>query len=242
MKLKYYLRGIGLGLIAAVILYSTIIIPKYKMTDDEVIKRAEELGMVQAEEEDVDLSALTGTPEPTEPAEVTPDSTPEPTQPVMPSEPAAPSEPSGPTEPAAYGPSVSPEPDADTGSSATQPPEPTVPEVMQPDRPTQPELTKAPEPTAPDAALQPELTGTDTTPAPEPTTQIVDGKISVTVTLGMSSDAFARAAQRAGLVEDALDFDEYLMANGYAKQLRAGTYLIPAGATYEEIAERVTAR
>ena len=45
MKLKYYLRGVGVGLILAVVIYSTIVIPhKTEMTDDEIMARARALG------------------------------------------------------------------------------------------------------------------------------------------------------------------------------------------------------
>ena len=54
MKLKYYLRGVGVGLILAVALYSTIIIPKkYELSDDEIIKRAQQLGLERPEEGDI---------------------------------------------------------------------------------------------------------------------------------------------------------------------------------------------
>ncbi|MDE7211621.1 MAG: hypothetical protein K2O03_09295, partial [Lachnospiraceae bacterium] len=120
MKLKYYLRGIGVGMILAVIVYSTIIIPrKYKMTDEEIKDRAQELGMVQREETDVDLSALTGTPSPngedaiTPPPDVTGEAQGTPT--------AAPDEPDAPNPPGAITPPPSP--------SAAEPPEAVTPQA-----------------------------------------------------------------------------------------------------------------
>ena len=53
MKFKYYLRGAGIGMIvAAVILMIAFSKNNKKLTDDDIIKRAEELGMVMAEEVD----------------------------------------------------------------------------------------------------------------------------------------------------------------------------------------------
>lgn len=51
MKRKYYLRGIGVGILFAtiVLLVAYIVTGREQMSDAEVIKRAEELGMVQAE-------------------------------------------------------------------------------------------------------------------------------------------------------------------------------------------------
>lgn len=53
MKFKYYLRGAGVGLIvAAVILMIAFSKHNIKLTDDDIIKRAEELGMVMADDID----------------------------------------------------------------------------------------------------------------------------------------------------------------------------------------------
>lgn len=50
MKLKYYLRGLGIGIIMTTIILM-ISFSRKKLSDEEVIKRAEELGMVMKEEE-----------------------------------------------------------------------------------------------------------------------------------------------------------------------------------------------
>lgn len=52
MKFKYYLRGIGLGiLVATLVLTVSVRIRGGIMTDDRAIERAKELGMVIPEEE-----------------------------------------------------------------------------------------------------------------------------------------------------------------------------------------------
>ncbi|MCM1495327.1 MAG: hypothetical protein NC089_05955 [Bacteroides sp.] len=50
MKRKYYLRGIGVGILfATIVLFTTYSISgQGKMTDEEVIRRAEELGMIKS--------------------------------------------------------------------------------------------------------------------------------------------------------------------------------------------------
>ena len=51
MKLKYYLRGLGIGIIiTSIILMIASSGSKTEMTDAEIIKRAEELGMVMKED------------------------------------------------------------------------------------------------------------------------------------------------------------------------------------------------
>lgn len=238
MKLRYYLRGVGVGLILAVAVYSTIIIPrKYKMTDEEVLARARELGMVEEENMDVDLSALSGTPAPPEET-----GTPAPTGDGTPTPPKGNGTPtpSGEEDPtptpqklSELTPSIPPEKEANStpvipGASDT--PAPTVSDTpgipsmpTMPDSPTMPEM-----PTLPPESL-PQETGTD------------GEKISITIPQGMGSESFALELQKAGLVEDAVDFDRYLMQNNYALYIRPGTYRILPGATYEEIARQVTA-
>ena len=50
MKLKYYLRGLGLGIVLTAILMGVVLGRRTsKMSDEEVIKRAKQLGMVEAE-------------------------------------------------------------------------------------------------------------------------------------------------------------------------------------------------
>ncbi|MBS6465962.1 MAG: hypothetical protein KH381_04375 [Clostridium sp.] len=51
MKRKYYLRGIGVGILFTAIVWLTTLLVsgKPKMTDEEVITRAQELGMVKQE-------------------------------------------------------------------------------------------------------------------------------------------------------------------------------------------------
>ena len=52
MRLKYYLRGLGIGIIVtAVILMISNAGQKSSMTDDEIMERAEQLGMIRPEED-----------------------------------------------------------------------------------------------------------------------------------------------------------------------------------------------
>jgi len=99
MKKKYYLRGLGFGILITTIVFS--ITGTSKMSDEEIIKRAEELGYVKQTDEfsstigikelletetpaptAIPSAAASETPEPTEALSPTPESTetPEPTQ------------------------------------------------------------------------------------------------------------------------------------------------------------------
>lgn len=61
--------------------------------------------------------------------------------------------------------------------------------------------------------------------------------ITVVVNRGEGSDTVSRRLVELGLVADAHEYDRYLMANGYDKRIGAGEHVIPAGATWEEIAK-----
>ena len=47
MKLRYYLRGLGVGILVTAVIMTVALSKKQLMTDDEVIKRAKELGMIE---------------------------------------------------------------------------------------------------------------------------------------------------------------------------------------------------
>lgn len=88
MKLKYYMRGLGIGIVLTTLILM-IANPKEKMTDQEIKERALALGMQEAgEQEDKSLSevldqikaTLAPTNGPTEPSAIpTPTLSPEPT-------------------------------------------------------------------------------------------------------------------------------------------------------------------
>lgn len=61
-----------------------------------------------------------------------------------------------------------------------------------------------------------------------------------TVRGGLLSSSVAREMKEAGIINNADAFDEYLEKSGNAKKVRAGTYKIPKGASYEQIARIIT--
>lgn len=66
MKLKYYLRGLGIGIIVTtIILVSCFSMQKPKMTDEQIIEKAAQLGMIMPEQDSV-VAAETETTEPEE--------------------------------------------------------------------------------------------------------------------------------------------------------------------------------
>ncbi len=61
-----------------------------------------------------------------------------------------------------------------------------------------------------------------------------------TISRGMDSSSVSALLQRAGAIEDARDFDNYLVNNGYAERIKVGSFRINAGASYSDIANLIT--
>ena len=57
---------------------------------------------------------------------------------------------------------------------------------------------------------------------------------------GNSSDVVARRLESLGVITDPVDFDKYLVANGYASRISVGTFQIPYGSDYDYIARAIT--
>lgn len=75
MRLKYFMRGIGIGIILTALILS-IGNPREKLTDDEIIKRASALGMTMTDDGNSDLDQLLDKIKPT--GNITPSITPAP--------------------------------------------------------------------------------------------------------------------------------------------------------------------
>ncbi|MDO5127752.1 MAG: hypothetical protein Q4D54_08385, partial [Eubacteriales bacterium] len=71
----------------------------------------------------------------------------------------------------------------------------------------------------------------------ETTTEAVSGNLSITVTSGMGSESVAAMLQSAGIIDDALSFDNFLIEKGYATKLEVGTFYFSDNMSFEEIAQ-----
>lgn len=125
MKLKYYLRGLGAGILFSVLVFVFVVGPKSAdLSDEEIIAKAKKLGMVEKQEKNIDMEKLrdntassdssknTPTGIPTSTNTPTPTSTPvpttEPTQTIIPTPTKEPTPTSIPTPTAILMPTVSP--------------------------------------------------------------------------------------------------------------------------------------
>lgn len=85
----------------------------------------------------------------------------------------------------------------------------------------------------------------DDTVEEEPTVATTETKtpgnfVSFKVTAGESSSKVAENLYRAGLIDNPSAFNTYLEQNGYDNTIHVGTFNIPEGSTYEQIANTIS--
>lgn len=215
MKLKYYLRGLGIGVIVTALLMGIALSGrKETLTDDEIRQRALELGM----SDDTAVLSDALLPEGEAAANNQEDIEAEPEEAKQEvSEPEVP-------EPE----TVQPEPEA----AGEEPDESETAGKEEPDESEEAEAEKNKPKDADETSseAQPDETGTIT----------AGESITITVDSGDGSKTVANKLQEAGVIADATAFDLYLCQNGYDKRIAAGTHEIKAGATEAEIAEALT--
>ncbi len=66
--------------------------------------------------------------------------------------------------------------------------------------------------------------------------------VTITVTNGDSSVSVAGKLAALGLVSSQAEYDEYLCSHGYDRTIRTGVHVIPVGATEQQIAEIITSK
>ncbi|MBQ0042225.1 MAG: hypothetical protein KBS85_02725 [Lachnospiraceae bacterium] len=256
MKLKFYLRGLGIGIIVTAVLMGVATSGNNQMTDEEVKKRAVELGMVD------DTSTLTqgyGT------VTFTPTESDHPNI-IVPTEGISSL---GPATTLQLTPAAITQTADDTENIPTSDPvgeatiEPTeaaqmtevpmvtekptqapteVPKVTE--KPTQaptevPKVTEKPTPVPTEAPKVTEVPKITDTPTPEPTKAPSQGSSSynVEVRKGDSSGSVCKRMEQAGIIESAKDFDKYLCKMGYDTHLAFGEHTITSDMTYEQMAK-----
>ena len=223
MERKYYLRGLGLGIVMTAVIMGIALSGSRKMTDEEIIKRAKELGMV----EDTYLAETVQDEEQTqqdiEDAEKKDSGT---TQ----QKPAAETKPASSQEPV----------EAPLEEEAN-PPEEELP-VAQPveESPGEAEADNAEIEESQQLSAAGHTQSTNEMLRQEET-QSSSVKIQrVTVASGDGSYTVALKLKEAGVVMSAETFDTFLCEKGYDKKLRTGTFQIPSDASDEQIARIIT--
>lgn len=241
LKLKYYLRGLGLGIVVTAVIMSIIKSKDNKMTDEEIMARAKQLGMIEStvliesspnEDDDVqgtdnnqekDISGL-------EDAEGQPQ-----------------------TDGSVTGSEV--QANANVSDSGNQINTlPLLPETWtnagtdKQGTPNEEDAegdvtsdtqsdTETAEGSMQDTQSDADMTETDKQEMSGTTSEFP--KVLI-ISNGEGSYTVSKRLAELGVVESAADFDNYLCEHGYDKKIRAGTYTIPVGATDEQMAKIVT--
>lgn len=209
MKLKYYLRGLAVGVLITTIILTIANRDNRPLTDAQIRKRAMELGMV--EESSIKLSTLQPEESKSDPESPTPDNSPESSVSESGEEGSAGenSEENSASESGEES-SVS---ESNEGSSASESSE---------------------ESSASESSPESVVAGgseENSTPNAQP--------LILQIRSGASSYTVSRDLAALGLVEDAAAYDQFLCDNGYSKKIHVGTYEIMPGTSEEDIAKLI---
>lgn len=214
MRLKYFLRGVGIGILVTTIILTATHASERRMSDSEVIDRAIELGMSFS-------ASHSGQQSGTEEAS------------------------------------------SDESSTGQETSGDDVTDDLQHDSETETEMgSQSPSETVSESTSDGEaspgkeseaVTGMTTqaiTETTETTTElttennnassaagVMNNEVTCTIniTKGMSSRTVCDMLKQNGIIEDAADFDRYLIKTGYDDKIRVGEIEVNSGMTYEEL-------
>ena len=220
MRLKSYLRGIGIGVLvtAAVFVISGTTNKKNAMTDEQIKERAAELGMIEAS---ATLAQTTGYD--TGDAVLTVEVDEKKTEPK--------------NEEAVQSTEVKPEDKTEETKAEVKPEDKKEETKSEVKTETKTEETKA--------EVKPENKKEETKTEAKTEENVNDSgedskEVIIVVNKGDGSDTVSRKLYEAGIVADAREYDKYLMENGYDRTITAGNHRIKVTATKEEIAKNLT--
>ena len=207
MRLKYFLRGVGIGILVTTIILTVTHASERRMPDSEVIDRAIELGMSFSASHSGQQSS-------------TEESSPEESSAVR----------------------------ENAGDDVT--------DDLQHESETETEMgSQSPSETVSESTGDGEalpgkeseaVTGMTTQATTELTTEnendgsaagVMNNEVTCTIniTKGMSSRTVCDMLKQNGIIEDAADFDRYLIKTGYDDKIRVGEVEVNSGMTYEEL-------
>lgn len=197
MNLKYYLRGLGIGIVVTALIMGITASRKEPLSNAEIKERAKALGMVEQSEGTLLNDFETKESPSTEPEKTDETLNPTPEADIT-------------------------EPDGDTVADVEDVEE--KQEVSTPETPAE-VLDPTPEPdvTEPEADADPTpevLAGEETEQGEE--NQVSGGGMMLQIARGDGSYAVSKKLEEAGLVDSATDYDLFLYQNGYDKKIRQG--------------------
>ena len=232
MKLRYYLRGLGIGIIGTALIMQLTAGSTGNMTDEEVKKRAAELGMVEE-------SATTLLKESEKRMEERKETE---SQKQISSNELSKNE-------------VSENEVSENKVSENKVSENKISEEVSDNEVSANLASKNETPALPlgtvlDEAEDGQASGQKKQEKAEPKEQeqkeqeqkVPEKPVTITISSGQGSLSVAKSCESAGLVTDAAEFDRFLCAGGYDRKLKAGSHQIKKGASKEEIAEALCRR
>lgn len=238
MRLKYYLRGLGIGMVVTAVVLSLSVDHKAAaMTDEQIIERAKELGMQEA------------APEPEEEGKIQSDKDVQTMEEGDNAQPEAnDTQPSGSdTQPGDDDTKTTGSNKQTTGSNkqTTGSDKQTTGSSKQTtgsDKQTASSGTKTTDSNKQTTGSNKQTTGSDkqTADSNKQTTGSDKQTVVVTIRGGDSSFSVSKKVVEAGLTDSASAFDTFLCQNGYDKKLVVGEHKIPVDASEKEIAAALT--
>ena len=224
MNLKSYLSGLGLGIIVTALILS-IAGGKKEMSDDEIMSRAQELGMtdtaeVLTKETDSTSAKVTGT---TAAKTVSTTSVTS-------------------TEKAKTAASVTSTEKAKTATSVTSTEKAKTATSSSSTEKAKTAKTTATSSSSTQVASTSSQKKVSTSSKKETEAGTAGKTQTITIVAGDSSYSVAQKLEKAGLVESAAEYDSYLCANGYDRKIRTGTFTVTDGDSKEQIANAITGR
>ncbi|MCM1386732.1 MAG: hypothetical protein NC231_05365 [Bacillus sp. (in: Bacteria)] len=239
MELKYYLRGLGLGIIVTAIIMAVVTPRSRTMTDAEVIRRAKQLGMIEdtvlsenaAKKEDADAEDATGENAAQDGDTAADEDTKQQTSAAV-----------------SDGDSRQPQADANTAVNRQEQPQADVgagdgQQTQAVSNTASEQRTQAASNTESDRQAQTESDeGQDAAAAVTDNTNRTQTDADMVVTIGSGDGSYAASRKLAdiGAISSPENFDTFLCENGYDKKIRPGTYTIPADASDEQMARIIT--
>lgn len=227
MRLKYFLRGLGIGIVVTTIILAISHNAGRRMSDSEVIERAKELGMAYttaAQENSTESAADTTEPE-TDTMEPVTTGQESPTD----------------TEAGSTAETESSEASTTVQETTTGIRETTTLQKTTTQETTTQETTatRAAQESTTETTHEASATEAETTQAENESNETEASTVityTLTIASGMSSNTVCDILKKNGIIADSGDFDRFLVSNGYADRIRVGSFEVNSGMSYDELA------
>ena len=233
MRLKYFLRGLGIGIVVTTIILAISHNAGRRMSDSEVIERAKELGMAYttaAQENSTESAADT-----TEPETDT-------TEPVTTGQESPTDTEAGSTAETESSETSTTVQETTTGIRETTTQQETTTQETTTQETT---ATRAAQESTTETTHEASATEAETTQAENESTGTEASTVityTLTIASGMSSNTVCDILKKNGIIADSGDFDRFLVSNGYADRIRVGSFEVNSGMSYDELAAAFCSR